>query len=82
LCQSPGLPRRHNLPAKETALPSKVTLDDEPEWSMAMATGLAGFSPGSLSPFQAPYDHDMQAVQASKCVGERICLLMLHNSPK
>jgi hypothetical protein len=82
LCQSPGPPRLRKRPAKETALPSKVPLDTESEWYTAMTTGLAGFSPGPLSPFQAPYDKKMQALQASMCVGECICLLMRHNHPK
>ena len=39
---------------------------------MAMTTVLTGYSPGPFSPFQAPHDLGMQAVQAGMCVGECI----------
>ncbi len=82
LKQSPGPPRRRHRPAKETSEPNKVPCQAVPEWSMTMAPGVAGCSPGPLSPFQAPYTLDMQAQQDGMCVGERISELMRRNCPK
>jgi hypothetical protein len=61
LKQSPGPPGHRHRHAKETSELSKVQCQAVPEWSMAMTPGVAGCSPGPLSPFQAPNSLDMQA---------------------
>ena len=70
LNQSPGPPRHRHRPAKETSEQSKVQCQPVPEWSMAVTPCVAGYYPGALSPFQAPYSLDMQAEQDGMCVGE------------